>query len=236
MSDTSPTDTRQLDALSEEALARRVQLGCVRSYEELDRRLRPRLVYLLHKRTGSREDAEDLAQQALMRAYQQIDRYDPGRSFRTWLFTIAVRLSIDAYRKRGIQSTGEGAERTVDPGPGPAETVSLRDGQRRLWALADRVLDPTQRTALWLHYGEQQKAKEIAKTLGITAVHVRVLLFRARRVMMAHLEEPEAPLTQQKIPQPVSAKSAAPAQIGPREVNRAATLYDNPSLSEGAMR
>lgn len=221
MSDPRQTDTDRLDALSEEALARRVQHGCVRSYEELDRRLRPRLVYLLTKRTGSREDAEDLAQQALMRAYQRIDRYDPGRRFRSWLFTIAIRLAIDAHRKRGIRATGEGIERAMDTGPGPAETVSRLDGQRRLWALADRVLDPTQRTALWLHYGEQLKAKEIAKTLGITAVHVRVLLYRARRTLMTHLDTP-------------SGKSRA-GPVNPLPVNEASPIREQTCLNEGAM-
>ncbi len=203
----------------------------MKSYEELDRRLRPRLVYLLHKRTGSREDAEDLAQQALVRAYQKIETYDSRRSFRAWLFTIAVRLSIDAHRKRRIQPTGgEGIERAVDPGPGPAETVSLRDGQRRLWALADRVLDPTQRTALWLHYGEQLKAKEIAKTLGITAVHVRVLLYRARRTMMAHLDEPEVSQAGPVIPPRVISQ---PARATPAD--KAIPLRKDPGLSEGAV-
>ena len=225
LNNTSQTDTGQLDALSEQALARRVQVGCVRSYEELDRRLRPRLVYLLTKRTGSREDAEDLAQQALMRAYQKIDRYDPGRSFRTWLFTIAVRLAIDAHRKRGIKSTGEGIERAMDPGLGPAEQVSRREGQRRLWALADRVLDPTQRTALWLHYGEQQKAGQIAKTLGITAVHVRVLLYRARRALMAHLEAPRRLQTQPQVVRPTK----------PVPVEQECSIRGGSGLTEGAV-
>ncbi len=225
MNDKSQTNTDQLDTLSEEALARRVQVGCVRSYEELDRRLRPRLVYLLHKRTGSREDAEDLAQQALMRAYQKIDRYDPKRCFRSWLFTIAVRLAIDLHRKRGIQTTGEGIERAVDTRPGPAEQASRVDGQRRLWALADRVLDPTQRTALWLHYGEELKAREIAKTLGITAVHVRVLLYRARRILMTHLDTPIEPQAR-----PVIGRQAEPVAV-----TEAVTIQKEPGLSEGVV-
>ncbi len=225
LSDKRQTGTDRLDTLSEEVLARRVQLGCVHSYEELDRRLRPKLVYLLHKRTGSREDAEDLAQQALMRAYQKIDSYDPKRRFRSWLFTIAVRLAIDAHRKRGIQTTGEGIDRAVDTKPGPAETVSRLDGQRRLWALADRVLDPTQRTALWLHYGEEQKAKEIAKTLGITAVHVRVLLYRARRALMAHLDAPEQSQTQPMMGPPVE----------PVPVKEAVTIRSDASINKGAV-
>jgi RNA polymerase sigma-70 factor (ECF subfamily) len=206
---------------SDEELARRVQHGCVRSYEELDRRLRPRLIYLLRKRTGSAEDAEDLTQQALLRAYQRIDQYDPNRPFRSWLFTIAVRLSIDAYRKRGIDGSGDGIERAVDPGPGPADRVSEQDAQQRLWALADRVLDPTQRTALWMHYGEQLRAKEIARALGITAVHVRVLLYRARRTLLTHLEQTE--------PDRADRGEVAPVPV-PMKADRTA-----PRLTEGAL-
>jgi RNA polymerase sigma-70 factor (ECF subfamily) len=214
-------------APSDETLARRVQLGCVRSYEELDRRLRPRLVYLLRKRTGSREDAEDLTQQALMRAYEKIDQYNPARSFRSWLFTIAVRLAIDAHRRRGVASTGGGIDRATDPGPGPHERVDQMDTQRRLWALADRVLDPTQRTALWLHYGEQLKAGEIARTLGITSVHVRVLLYRARRTLLMHLEEPE----------PVRlAERRSVETPAPRRTQRPVAVSGRMSLSRGAVR
>ena len=205
---------------SDETLARRVQSGCVRSYEELDRRLRPRLIYLLHKRVGNREDAEDLTQQALLRAYQRIDQYTCGRSFRAWLFTIAIRLAIDAHRRRALDTTGDGIEHAADPTPGPAETVSRREGQRRLWALADRVLDETQRTALWLHYGEQLKAREIAKTLGVTSVHVRVLLYRARKALMVHMEEDEVSTTARgssaRLEQPVRIKPVKPLRRGVR--------------------
>jgi len=178
-------------APSDETLARRVQSGCVKSFEELDRRFRPRLVNLLRKRTGSREDAEDLTQTALMRAYERIDRFNPDRTFKTWLFTIAVRQSIDAHRRRKIGATGGGIDRVTDPTPGPDEQLSERETSHRLWDLADRVLDSTQRTALWLHYGEQLKAKQIAEALGINAVHVRVLLYRARRTLLRYMDEPE---------------------------------------------
>ncbi len=183
--------TTSCDAPSDETLARRVQSGCVKSFEELDHRLRPRLVNLLYKRTGSREDAEDLTQSALLRAYERIDRFNPDRSFKAWLFTIAVRLSIDAHRKQKLDAPCRSVDRVTDPAPGPDETLSRCETSHRLWDLADRVLDTTQRTALWLHYGEQLKAKQIAEALGINAVHVRVLLYRARRTLMSYLDEAE---------------------------------------------
>ncbi len=218
------TNAGGLGTLSDEQLAERVRGGCVKSYEQLDKRFRPRLVYLMRKRTGSREDAEDLTQQALLRAYQQIDKYNPKHSFRAWLFTIAIRMAIDAFRKRGIDAAAEGIERAQDPTPGPAETVSRMDTQRRLWALADKVLDPVQRTALWLHYGEDLKTKQIAKTLGLTAVHVRVLLYRARRTMMTHLEETENKTEAVTVPEPAYA-STPPHASTPRKSR----------LSEGAV-
>jgi RNA polymerase sigma-70 factor, ECF subfamily len=225
LNDSITTNTTGAGTPSDEELAGRVRRGCVKSYEELDRRFRARLVFLLRKRTGSREDAEDLTQQALLRAYERIDQFDPKRSFRSWLFTIAVRLAIDAYRKRRVDATGQGIEWATDPGPGPAETVSQRDTQRRLWALADRVLDPTQRTALWLHYGEQLKAKEIAKALGINAVHARVLLYRARRKLMTHLDETETKRPVGVVPEPVCVP-----------MKKRSTVHREPSFSEGAVR
>ena len=199
-------ETAKDDTPSDETLARRVQSGCVKSFEQLDRRLRPRLVNLLLKRTGNREDAEDLTQLALFRAYQSIDRFNPERSFKAWLFTIAVRLSIDAHRRQKLSTPAAGVEHAVDPAPQPHEQLSRRETHDRLWDLADRVLDPTQRTALWLHYGEQLKAKQIGQALGLSAVHVRVLLYRARRTMMTYLDE------QAQAPEP--AVQAEPTMAG----------------------
>ena len=201
-------ETANADAPSDETLARRVQCGCVKSYEELDRRLRPRLVCLLLKRTGNREDAEDLTQMALLRAYERIDRFNSDRSFKAWLFTIAIRMAIDAHRKQKLTTTGNRVEHAIDPGLQPDEQLSRRESQHRLWDLADRVLDETQRTALWLHYGEQLKAKQIAKALGISAVHVRVLLYRARRTMLNYLDEQKQDIRQTRthvVPAPVTA-------------------------------
>ncbi len=175
------------DTPSDETLARRVQRGCVCSYEALDRRYRARLIYLLEKRTGNREDAEDLTQQALMRAYQRIDRYDPSRPFKTWLMTLTVRLAIDSNRKRSLPIGSGDVDITPDNRPNPADSMEQQDTRRWLWTLADRVLEPRQRTALWLHYGEDLDVRQIARVLGLTAVHVRVLLYRARRALLKHL-------------------------------------------------
>src|SRR5262245_24576295 len=80
-------------------LFRRVRGGCSDSSAELSRRFRPRLLNLLTEQLGCQHsDAEDIAQEALARAFQHSDRFDPRYRFSTWLYTIAVRLAHDHAR------------------------------------------------------------------------------------------------------------------------------------------
>ncbi len=187
------------EPLSDEALAARVQTGCVKSYELLDQRYRVRLIHLLRRRVTREADAEDLAQVALWTAYEKIGRYDPKRKFSTWLFTIAVRKAVDHGRANARHVAPAGHEPTAggdaviglaDSAPGPlARTLAAEqhDRESRIWLLADQVLTPKQWTALWLHYGEDQSPAEVAKAMNISRVNVRVLLHRARKILQDEL-------------------------------------------------
>ena len=74
----------QLAARSDEDLARDAQGGSMSAFEELARRFQTPLVGFLHRRFPSFRDAEDVAQETLIRAYRSLDKYHPGRPFRTW--------------------------------------------------------------------------------------------------------------------------------------------------------
>ncbi|MEM6853634.1 MAG: sigma-70 family RNA polymerase sigma factor [Planctomycetota bacterium] len=199
-----PPELPPLESLSDEALAARVQTGCVKSYEELDRRYRVRLLHLLRRRVGRETDAEDLAQVALWTAYEKIGRYDPKRKFSTWLFTIAVRKAIDHGRANAKHVAPAGHEPTAggdaiialpDQTDGPlAQTIAAeeRDQNGAIWRIADEVLKPAQWTALWLHYGEDQTPGEVAKAMNITRVNARVLLHRARKILADKLGDASA--------------------------------------------
>ncbi len=187
----STTPTAALHATSDEDLARRVQAGCADSFNELAARLRPRLLFVLRRRLRNEADAEDVAQKTLLRAYEKIDIYNPARKFTPWLFTIALRLATDHHRHRQriphTQTPGESASAVADPQPTPAQQAIVQEQATDLWALAEKHLKPDQWTALWLLYGEGHTVKEVAQALGRTAVSVRVLLFRARKMLAPHL-------------------------------------------------
>ncbi len=179
----------RLDTVSEDALVDRVRSGCEASFAELDRRMRPRLIAALHRRTRSRADCEDIAQQALLQAYRQLHRYDAARRFSTWLFTIAFRLAVDAHRRRRPEASlhHPALPAPVDPAAGPAQQAMARELRRNLWAVADRVLSDVQFSALWLRYGEGLEPGEVASVLNRSAVSVRVLLHRAKRKLRPHV-------------------------------------------------
>ncbi len=178
-------------APSAEALALEAQRGSVPAFEQLVTRYSGPLYNFLWVRTGNRAEAEELAQEALLRAWQQLGRYDARWRFSTWLFTLARRLAVSAARSRGRSPffvlSGEKLGELAGA-PDPAALAQQQDEGRALWELAARVLRPEERSALWLRYGEEQDMGEIARVLGRPRVTVRVLLFRARERLAAALQ------------------------------------------------
>ena len=167
-------------APSDEQLACRAQEGCAESFEELARRLQVPLVHFLRAHAGP-EDAEDLAQDALLRAYRKLDRYRPEWRFVTWLFTIARRLSMNHARRKRPSPDAEAVDRKLSAEPDPADAAAEGDDRRLLWDLAREVLTEQQMTAMWLFYVEQMPVKDVARIAGCSRVAIRALLFRARK-------------------------------------------------------
>lgn len=183
-----------LRGASDEQLALQVQGGCQASFAELDRRCRDRVLHLVWRRLGHRHDAEDVAQQAMWRAYDRIGQFDARRRFRSWLFAIALNLATDHQRSAVSRRKGlhEPLRDLVDSRHDAATIVADGEQRAELWNLADRVLPAEQRTALWLHYREGMSPREIAEATGRSAVGVRVMLFRARKALLPHLERSHA--------------------------------------------
>ena len=101
-------EQKRVDLISEaepNLLVARALDGCQDCYSELATRYFPRLVQLVLPRVSSRNlmDAEDVAQESLKRAFENLATFDPQYRFTTWLYTIAIRIAIDHnrhYRRR----------------------------------------------------------------------------------------------------------------------------------------
>jgi RNA polymerase sigma-70 factor, ECF subfamily len=173
---------------SEEQLAIEAQTGSMASFERLVGRVQVPLVHFLIRRTRCPADAEDLAQDALVRAYRSLARYSPKWRFRTWLFTIAHRLSINlAQRSRRERQDPAILEAVASNGPEPGDPLVAEEGRRSLWDAASRWLEKDEVSALWLHYVEELSTAEVAQVLGRSRVAVKTMLFRARKRLLPHV-------------------------------------------------
>lgn len=175
------------DAAREAAWAREAAEGRSESFGHLVRRHEAGLQRYLAALVGSREEAEELAQDALLRAWSRIERYDPRWRFSTWLYTLARRLAVSRGRRRSLPGSRvelESLGRTHDP----RGALSNREECESLWRLAERVLGLEQRDALWLFYAEGLNAEEIGRIQGRRPGTVRVALHRARATLAEHLD------------------------------------------------
>jgi RNA polymerase sigma-70 factor (ECF subfamily) len=129
------------------------------------------------------QEAEDAAQETFWRAYQAIKRYDPQRSFATWLLSIAAHYCIDQQRKRRLPTAelDEILEETApDPFiPNPEKTVTQNEQTEALKNLLAE-LNSQDRAAIILRYWYDFSEEEIARSLNLTVSAVKSRLHRAR--------------------------------------------------------
>ena len=142
---------------------------------------------LCYRMLGNAGDAEDAAQEAFLRAYRHLHRYDPSRSFATWLLSIASHYCIDRLRKKRLPSFSIDNEahdwwQPPDPGPSPEKVMVLDEKQLRVRDLLD-VLAPKDRAAVVLHYWYDYSYEEIAESLALSESAVKSRLYRARRAL-----------------------------------------------------
>ncbi len=138
---------------------------------------------LCYRMLGDPAEAEDAAQESFWRAYQSLQKYDPQRSFATWLLSIAAHYCIDQLRKRRMALVPMDLlpeEAAPDPTPGPESVSGRREEQRRLRRLLDK-LDPPDRSAVVMRYWYDFSDAEIGEALGLTVSAVKSRLHRARR-------------------------------------------------------
>lgn len=142
---------------------------------------------LTYRMLGEAREAEDAAQEAFLRAYQHIDRYDAERPFKTWLLSIASNYCIDRIRKRRL--TWLSLDEPLAPHPAlnsgapqPEEAAIGGERDAAVHALLNG-LAPDYRAAVILRYWYDMSYAEIAEMLDTTESAIKSRLFRARQTL-----------------------------------------------------
>jgi RNA polymerase sigma-70 factor (ECF subfamily) len=163
------------------------------AFEELVLRYQGRLVTVLAHLVGSRDQAEDLAQDVFLRVYRARKRYVAGAKFSTWLFTIANNVASNALRSRSRRreftlqqrDSGPMGARPLDvmlqasSGQMPARQLDKAE-MRDVVRMALGVLNERQRLAVLLSKFENMSYADIAQTMDLSPQAIKSLLSRAR--------------------------------------------------------
>jgi len=181
---------------AEKELVAMVLSGRTEAFEPLVAPHRQALLGLAYRLTWNAEDAREVAQEALFRAFRYLHRYDPERSFRNWLFRIAANEARDRGRKKvrerqAIEKLAKEPEKRAHP-ENERDAAEVRSG---ILKCLD-VLGRREREVFVLRDLHDLNIKETARALGCSSLTVRVSLSRARekvrnalRARMPHLEE-----------------------------------------------
>ncbi|HLA13850.1 MAG TPA: sigma-70 family RNA polymerase sigma factor [Gemmatimonadaceae bacterium] len=132
----------------------------------------------------SHEDAEDAVQEGFLRAYQALDRFDPGQPFGAWLSRIVANAALDLARRKKVRSAEELSDALASPFRDPAEDAELRARLKN--ALAK--LPERSRAVIVLHDVEGFTHAEIGEMLGIPGGTARSDLHHARQRLRGLLE------------------------------------------------
>lgn len=166
----------------------RVAQGDVRAFEALALRHTPVLLAVAGRMLGNRADAQDVAQEALLRLWRHAGSWSPAKGNAAgWLMRITVNLCIDRARRARFWPMETPAD-IADPAAGAEAALLDAEAARRV-AEAIAGLPPRQRAAVALFYDAGLSGAEVAAAVGVREGALWSLLRRARVALAAQLAD-----------------------------------------------
>lgn len=170
-------------------LARRCLEGDPEAFRPLVERYQKVLYNVAYRMVHDREDARDLAQGALVKAYRKLGSYDPERPFFSWLYRILVNDALSFLEKRKPEAPLEPEWDAATSG-GPHEELEKRERERAVRA-ALMELSPDSRQVVVLRYFAELSYAEMSEVLAIPEKTVKSRLFTARQRLAGSLGREE---------------------------------------------
>jgi RNA polymerase sigma-70 factor (ECF subfamily) len=177
-----------LTADPDEDLVRRVGQGDPAAIQAMVARKLPRMLALAHRMLNDATEAEDVAQEAMLRAWKQAPRWTPGTAkFDTWLHRVGLNLCYDRLRRRREIATDSLPDR-ADDGPAPDRGLMAADTGARVESALARLPDRQREAIVLCHYQELTNI-EAAVLMKISVDALESLLSRGRRALRLALAD-----------------------------------------------
>jgi RNA polymerase sigma-70 factor, ECF subfamily len=195
-------DRAELGGISDASAVERTLAGERDAYRVLVERHSASVYRLAYRMTGNSHDAEEVVQEAFLRAYQKLRQFEGNANFGTWVYRIAANYSIDRMRQKKVDDarrerpvvrdadsgeTVDATELVRDPGPSPERLAGNEQlAVRMKEALA--TLTPAERTAVVMRHWEGCAIEEIAAVLRSSSNATKNTVFRAVAKLRRALE------------------------------------------------
>lgn len=187
----------QQEGPADEALVRTIVAGrgsgdARRAANELFDRYRRPVFLFCCRYMGSSDDAMDVSQDVLIRAYERLESFGERARFSSWLFSIARNRCIDVLRSRPRTTVDadDVLDMIVDTAPTPDRATEDKDNEERLLGWIRSVLDPLEQQAVWMRCVDRRSVDDITRLLEIESPSgARGVLQSARRKLRTAREQ-----------------------------------------------
>jgi RNA polymerase sigma-70 factor, ECF subfamily len=179
-----------MDRAKEKQVVQRVLDGDTNAYSLLVDAYKNPILQLAYRMTGSLQDADDLAQEAFVRAFRNLHRYDLERSFFTWLYTVALNGIRNHLKKQKRKQLGDAESNALcelaGGTPGMEERLDEAREARMLESSLQR-LPAEQREALILRFYQGLSLEETSEVLGVSLSAAKMRIYRGLERLKAIL-------------------------------------------------
>ena len=181
----------------EARLARMAIKGDQQAFAELVGLYQDKLYHMAYRMLNNRQEAEDVVQEAFLRVYNNLERYDENMKFSTWIYRIATNLCIDRLRKRKPSYSLDAESNEFEGLDGYSmipsdnrtpESETLLSETQSIIHQAMATLPPKYKTVMVLRYLHELSLQEIGDALGMPVTTVKTRVHRGREFLRKKLE------------------------------------------------
>lgn len=180
-----------MSELPDRLLLLQAKQGNTIAFGDMVRRYQNAVFSVCYRLLGNRQEAEDMSQQAFIRAYQRLHTFDVERPFLPWIRRVAANVCFNAMERRRLESVDvETVEESLPAPPhdDPAQKVAAQESAVRLHA-AVLALPPAYRAVIELRHFQELSYEEVSELLKLPLNTIKSHLFRARKLLAEALKD-----------------------------------------------
>ncbi len=171
-----------MDKQTEYQVIDKVLDGDVQAFSVLINEYKDMVFTLSKKLLNNNYDAEELAQDVFIKAFEKLSQFDKKSKFSTWLYTITYRTGLNILKKKKVKSEEliEGYNEISSGDSNPLAIITKEETAQKVRNSIAK-LKPEDRYIIQLYYYEEMSVKEIAQIIGHSETNVKSKLFRTRK-------------------------------------------------------